>query len=389
MTETNKLYHRDAYLREFCATVLSCAPHTDGLFAVVLDQTAFYPEGGGQPADHGALGVACVVDVQLKDGIIFHYTTAPLHVGEVVQGNIDWARRFDHMQQHTGEHIVSGIIKSRFGFDNLGFHMGRESVVLECSGLLDDAQLQELEAAANETVCLNGEVRAWFPRPEELARLTYRSKKEIAGDVRIVDAAGADVCACCGTHVARTGELQLVKFIGVTRHKNHTVIEALFGGRALADYNKKHAALARLSAFYSAPPLEVPARAEAERAAWEQSALVHARVQQALFEAEAALCPAGQAAVRFCEGLSPDGARRYACALAAACPAALVFGGQEGAYCCALASHAADMRPVGAALAARLNGKGGGKPELWQGRVACTHGQAEEVAPRILAEAEL
>ena len=389
MAATSKLYHQDAYMREFCATVLSCAPCENGLFMVVLDQTAFYPEGGGQPADHGALGAARVVDVQLDGDTIFHYTTAPLHVGEVVQGNIDWARRFDHMQQHTGEHIVSGIIKSRFGFDNLGFHMGRESVVLECSGLLDDAQLQELELAANEIVCLNGEVRAWFPRPEELARLTYRSKKEISGEVRIVDAAGADVCACCGTHVARTGELQLIKFIGTTRHKNHTVIEALFGGRARNDYFQKHAALSRLSAFYSAPPLEVPARAEAERAAWEQSAFTSARVQQALFEAEAALCPAGQVAVRFCEGLSPDGARRYACALAQTCPAALVFGGQEGAYCCAIASHSADIRPVGAALALHLNGKGGGKPELWQGRASCTRQQADEITAQVLKEAGL
>ena len=389
MAGTKKLYHQDAYLREFCAKVLSCTPCPNGRFAVVLDETAFYPEGGGQPADHGALGPARVVDVQLQGETILHYTTAPLHTGETVQGNIDWARRFDHMQQHTGEHITSGLIKSRFGFDNLGFHMGRESVVLECSGQLDAAQLEELELAVNEVICRDGEVRAWFPRPDELAALTYRSKKEITGDVRIVDAAGADVCACCGTHVARAGEVQLAKFIDITRHKGHTVIEALFGGRALADYRKKHAALMQLSAFYSAPPLEVPQRAQAERTAWEQGALAAARVQQTLFEAEAKLCPPGRPAVRFCEGLSPDGARRYACALAETCPAALVFGGSEGAYACALASRTADVRPLGTALAAALGGKGGGKPALWQGRVACAHSDAEREAARIFSEARL
>lgn len=167
------------------------------------------------------------------------------------------------------------------------------------------------------------------------------------------------------------------------------MIEALFGGRALADYRKKHAALMQLSAFYSAPPLEVPQRAQAERTAWEQGALAAARVQQALFEAEAKLCPPGRPAVRFCEGLSPDGARRYACALAETCPAALVFGGSEGAYACALASRTADMRPLGTALAAALGGKGGGKPALWQGRVACAHSDAEREAARIFSEARL
>ena len=389
MAGTKKLYYKDAYLREFCARVLSCTPCADGMFNVVLDETAFYPEVGGQPAHLGALGAARVMDVQLQGEAVVHRTTAPLRVGETVQGNIDWARRFDHMQQHTGEHITSGIIKSRFGFDNLGFHMGRESVVLECSGQLDAAQLEELELAVNEAICRNGEVRAWFPRPDELAGLTYRRKKEIEGDVRIVDAAGADVCACCGTHVARAGEVQLAKFTGVTRHKGHTVIEALFGARALTDYFKKHKALMQLSAFYSAPPLQVPQRAQAERAAWEQSALAAAQVQQALFEAEAKLCPPGTPAVRFCEGLSPDGARRYACALAEVCPAALVFGGSEGAYACALASRTADMRPLGAALAGALNGKGGGKPALWQGRAACTRAAAESGAERIFAEAGL
>ena len=145
----------------------------------------------------------------------------------------------------------------------------------------------------------------------------------------------------------------------------------------------------QLSAFYSAPPLQVPQRAQAERAAWEQSALAAAQVQQALFEAEAKLCPPGTPAVRFCEGLSPDGARRYACALAEVCPAALVFGGSEGAYACALASRTADMRPLGAALAGALNGKGGGKPALWQGRAACTRAAAESGAERIFAEAGL
>ena len=157
----------------------------------------------------------------------------------------------------------------------------------------------------------------------------------------------------------------------------------------MADYRKKHAALMQLSAFYSAPPLEVPQRAQAERTAWEQGALAAARVQQALFEAEAKLCPPGRPAVRFCEGLSPDGARRYACALAETCPAALVFGGSEGAYACALASRTADMRPLGTALAAALGGKGGGKPALWQGRVACAHSDAEREAARIFSEARL
>lgn len=174
-------------------------------FAVQLDRTAFYPEGGGQPCDTGALGTALVTDVQEHGGVITHTVSAALPVGQTVEGRIDWARRRDHMEQHTGEHILSGTLHRLFGAENVGFHIGSPAVRMDMSVPLTAGQLAEAEAQANAVIRADAPVRCWYPAPEDLAKLTYRSKKEIDGAVRLVDAGGADLCACCGTHVSTTG----------------------------------------------------------------------------------------------------------------------------------------------------------------------------------------
>lgn len=163
MAETRKLYYENGACLQFCATVLSCVP-TDGNFAVTLDATAFYPEGGGQPADRGALGGARVLDVHEKDGVVVHTVTAPLRVGEMVQGDVDGRRRLDHMQQHTGEHIVSGIVHAQFGYDNVGFHIGAQDVTVDFSGPLTDAELADVERAANWVIWQNAPVTIAWPR---------------------------------------------------------------------------------------------------------------------------------------------------------------------------------------------------------------------------------
>ena len=185
MTETRRLYYEDVYKKEFTATVVECREQKKG-YVVILDEGAFYPEGGGQPSDVGTLGDAKVTEVHEKDGELLHYTDKALEVGARVEGEIDWARRFDLMQQHSGEHMVSGIIHEKYGYDNVGFHMGSDVITVDLNGMLDDAQLAEIEREVNERVWEDKEVVITYPDTEELKTIDYRSKKELTGQVRIV-----------------------------------------------------------------------------------------------------------------------------------------------------------------------------------------------------------
>ena len=232
MTETRRLYYEDVYRKEFTATVLECRERKNG-FAVILDESAFYPEGGGQPSDVGTLGDVKVTEVHEKDGELLHYTEQALEVGAKVEGKIDWARRFDLMQQHSGEHMVSGVIHAKYGYDNVGFHMGSDVITVDLNGMLDEAQLAEIEREVNEKVWEDKEVVITYPTEEELKTLDYRSKKELTGKVRIVDFPGADVCACCGTHVTHTGEIGMVKLLSVVKFRDGIRMEMICGKRVL------------------------------------------------------------------------------------------------------------------------------------------------------------
>lgn len=256
-----KLYYVSPYIKEFEATVVSCEKGKKG-YEVILDQTAFYPEGGGQPADTGILGGVKVLDVHEKNGAVIHYLEDALPVGGKVSGIIDWDRRFVHMQEHSGEHLVSGLIHERFGYDNVGFHMGAEEVTIDFNGLIEWDELLEIEKKANEIIWDNREIYADFPSKEELDALDYRSKKELTGEVRIVKIPGGDVCACCGTHVRRTGEIGLVKFLSMIHYKGGVRISLLCGKRAAADYEKKREEVQKISNLLSAKPSEISASVE-------------------------------------------------------------------------------------------------------------------------------
>ena len=234
MTETRRLYYEDVYKKEFTATVVECREQKKG-YAIILDESAFYPEGGGQPSDVGTLGDAKVTEVHEKDGELLHYTDKALEVGAKVEGKIDWVHRFDLMQQHSGEHMVSGIIHEKYGYDNVGFHMGSDVITIDFSGMLDEAQMAEIEAKANQIIWENQEVEIFYPSEEELKELEYRSKKELSGWVRIVRFPGADTCACCGTHVTRTGEIGMVKLLSVVKFREGVRMEMISGRRVL-DY---------------------------------------------------------------------------------------------------------------------------------------------------------
>lgn len=201
---TERIFYSDVYCRHFTAQVLSCQPRKKKGYEVVLDRTAFYPEGGGQPGDRGTLNDVTVSDTQERGEEIIHLTDQPLEVGAAVTGRLDWPHRFSLMQNHSGEHIVSGIIHRRTGGNNVGFHMGSDTITVDLDVELTAAELAEIEAEANRAVWANGVTQIFHPTAAELKELDYRSKKELSGDVRIVTFPGADTCACCGTHVSRT-----------------------------------------------------------------------------------------------------------------------------------------------------------------------------------------
>lgn len=235
---TIRLFDQDTYQREFDARVLSCEPSGDA-FAVILDRTAFYPEGGGQPADQGILDGQPVLDVREKPEGLLHILGEPLAIGAVVQGTIDWAVRFERMQHHSGEHIVSGLIKQQHGFDNVGFHMGRDAVTIDFNGQLTDAMLETLERQANQVIYQNVPVRATYPTDADLAMLDYRSKKALTGPIRIVTIPDIDTCACCGTHVRYSGEIGLIRLIKAEKYKGGTRVTLLCGAKALQDYREQ------------------------------------------------------------------------------------------------------------------------------------------------------
>ena len=255
-SQTEKLFYNNSHQKSFEATVLSCQKK-ENYYEIVLDQTAFFPEGGGQYADTGYLGDAKVLDVQEQEGQILHRTDQELPVGEKVTGQLDWELRFMKMQQHTGEHIVSGIVHERYGYENVGFHLGNEDCTMDFSGEIPVEDLQEIEFRANQAVWENLKIQILYPSKEEEKEMTYRSKIEITGQVRVVIVPGYDACACCAPHVDFTGEIGLIKLVGMQRYKGGVRVTMLCGGRAMADYALKQKQAKEISAMLCAKENEL------------------------------------------------------------------------------------------------------------------------------------
>lgn len=367
---TQKLYETDAYVQEFTATVLSCAPAQGG-YAVVLDKTAFFPEGGGQPCDLGTLGAAHVTDVHTDGTTITHTTDAPLEPGAQVTGRIDWPRRLDAMQQHTGEHILSGALHRLFGAENVGFHIGSPYVRMDTSIPLTAAQLARAEAEANAAVRADTPVHCYIPDAATLAATEYRSKKELEGPVRLVEA-GGDCCACCGTHLARTGEVGLIKIISAQHYKTGIRLAVACGQRAYDAVSAICADAEAAGRLLSAPAGSLTPAVENRQNG--ETALKQriAALQNALADAYVKAAVPGQPAVLWAEGADGDGLRRIAMAVCAdtnqvAC--ALAPGGQGTSYALA-APEGIDARALGKALNEAFAGRGGGKPAFCQGSLA-------------------
>ena len=383
MFVTRRLFDEDSHLFDFSAVVLTCEPgKTVGTWLVTLDKTAFFPEGGGQTADPGVLGGAHVLDVRVdKAGLITHTVDAPLSVEAVVDGHLDREIRMERMQCHSGEHIVSGILHRRYGFANVGFHLGADDVTLDFDGVLDRAQLDEVEDEANRIVRACVPVTAYYPSPEELAVMPYRSKLDLTEDVRIVRVGEGDevydTCACCAPHVRNTGEIGVIKLLDFIRYKGGIRIHMAAGVRALRDYRARYAAVSVIAAAMSVKQSDVltgfermSAQVEADKAVitslrrelqdMKIAALPETAGSLCLFEDEADALTMRQLlnrAVRKCGGICG------------------VFAGndQSGyAYVIGRAREDIDLCQYASAVRSALCAKGGGSSEMLQGRAAAS-----------------
>lgn len=370
MEEMNELFYRDEYAREFDAEVISCQKGKKG-YEVVLSDTAFYPEGGGQPADRGTLGQVNVLDVKRRNGEILHITDAPLEPGMTVHGVLDWERRFDHMQQHSGEHILSGVVHAQFGYDNVGFHMNDEVVTVDFNGPITWEEAMELEDKVNAYIWTDAESRELYPSEEELKAMDYRSKIELKGKVRLVEYPGADLCACCGTHVAHTGEIGLMKILSVSRHKDGVRMEMLFGGRAMKDYDRKHLLNTEFSCRLSAKPYET---GEALQRVLDEMNAMKFRMQamnERYYAMRATSIPVGEPVIFFNEpGMSVVEIRKfcdYLISTGKVKTAMIISPKDKESVNYVMGSADLNMRDVGKLLNEELHGRGGGRPEMVQG----------------------
>ncbi len=368
--KTILLYDNDSHLCRFDAVVTACEACENG-WAVELDRTAFCPEGGGQLSDVGRLGGAAVTDVQRVADRILHYTDCPFEVGETVHGELDWDRRFRHLQNHTGEHIVCGVAHNLFGMENVGFHLGPEDVTMDLDGELTREQLMEIERQANEVVFANVPVWVTYPTSEELPGLTYRSKLELTENVRLVHIGDMDVCACCVPHVMRTGEVGLIKILEAMRFRGGMRIHLKCGRDALTDYNVKYRNIQQISALFSAKQHETAEVAEQFYQQYQQEKYMVAQLKKELAHAKAQNLPETTGSLCIFEDGEPDTLREIVNIGMTKCGKICgVFSGNESdGYKYILGSRTVNLRNEAKNFNRALNGRGGGRPEMIQGSV--------------------
>ena len=375
--ETRKLYYEDCHLREFSAQVMACEETKKG-YEVILDATAFYPEGGGQACDLGTLGGVRVLDVQERGEAVVHLCDSPLSVGETVTGAIDWTRRFDQMQQHSGEHILSGLLHARFGCHNVGFHVGAGVMEVDFDAPMTLEEVLEVERRANKAVWADLPIRCWYPAPEELPTVGYRTKKDLPWPVRIVEVPGFDKCACCGVHVERTGEIGIIKVLSVAKFHQGVRIQMLCGGRAYDHLAKAYEQNRQVSQAFSAKVLETGAAALRMNEALSSEKFRANSLEKKLFAQTAENYVNCGEVLLFYSDLAPAGVRDLAEAIAQVCGGtAAVFSGVDGNYNVCLAHRGGDVRELGTAMNKALNGRGGGKPGFFQGSVRATRAEIE------------
>ncbi|MCS6827350.1 MAG: DHHA1 domain-containing protein [Caldilinea sp.] len=377
---TERLDYLNAYRQHFDAQVLAIEDRA-GVPAVLLDRTCFYPTSGGQLHDTGLLGGAPVVNVVAEEGEIWHLLAAspPFAAGERVVGEIDWPRRYDHMQQHSGQHLLSQLIHQRYGFETVSVHFGREESTLDLNTAeTPPAFLSEIEQAANELAYLGLEIRAYFVDEQEVGRLPLRRPPAVAGPIRIVEIDGYDYSACGGTHVRTTAEIVPIKLLRSERRRNQTRLTFLCGLRACRDYAEKHRLLAQTAGLFSTEMAAVPTMVQRLQAQMRELEYKHMELQKRLLSREAAtLVAAAPRAgdVAIVEYLSPDASVEMLKHMAALlreqpkCVGLLASISEDNATLVFCRSDDVQLH-IGEVLRhalAAFGGRGGGRPEYAQG----------------------
>lgn len=376
--EVRRLYYEDSHRKEFTATVTGCEAVRTG-WEVMLDATAFYPEGGGQPWDTGKLGDAAVLSVIEKGEDVVHLCDKPLAVGSTVEGIVDWDRRLDFMQQHSGEHMVSGVIHKRYGYHNVGFHMGSDVVTIDFDGVVPQEALQEIEDAVNAAVWANLPVKCWYPAREELPCVPYRRKRDLPWPVRIVEFPGVDICACCGTQVKATGEIGLVKLLSCVKFHEGVRIEMVCGKRALDMLSRAYEQNRQVSQAFSAKSGETGQAARRMNEVLAAEKFRSAGLEKRLFGYVAQGYAGKRIALHFEEGLTPNANRELCDAIADyATVAVTLSGNDQGGYSICIISRTADAKAMGADAVKVLGGRGGGKREAFQGSVKACRAEIAE-----------
>ncbi|MBQ6797448.1 MAG: hypothetical protein IJP10_05465 [Clostridia bacterium] len=377
---TVRLYDKDSHIKEFGSQVVSCVAKGE-FYETVLAETAFFPEGGGQPADTGRIDDANVLDVQIREGIIYHLTDAPLAVGSEVEGKLDWEQRLRRMQNHSGEHVVSGLVNRLYGYNNVGFHMGKDDVTMDFDGELNLEQLREIELMANRVVAENVRITARYPSPSALKRMKYRSKLDLDSDVRIVTIEGYDKCACCAPHVKRTGQIGMIKLLDFLRYKGGVRIHLQCGLDALDDYNRKYDNISRISCTLSAKQ-HLTADA-VERLVAELSdkkyELAQAKRQIAVMKASQ-LEPSDANICVFESDMPADGLREIANIGAQICGGvcAVFSGNDENGYNYVIASKDSELSGAAKSINEAVCGRGGGRGTMIQGSAKADRKTIEE-----------
>lgn len=385
LSKTIRLYDADAYQTEFEATVLACeeVEKKDGrVYQVWLDQTLFFPEEGGQSPDIGTIDGVEVLDVQIKNDVITHILAEPLTVGAMVKGVVDWQHRFYNMQQHSGEHIFSGIVHNRFGYDNVGFHLSDSIVTMDFNGVITPEEITEIEEKVNQAIIENIPVEVSYPSKEELKELDYRSKIEIEGQVRIVTIPGYDVCACCAPHVRRTGEIGSLKVMNVQSYKGGVRVSILCGFRALDAFRQKADIITELMAEFSTSQEAIIDNVKKLKGANQTMKNQLAAAKQELMEYKVSAIPEdSENAILFEADLETPVVRGVVNGLVEkfAGISAVFVGNDENGYQFIVGSKNKDCRQIAATLREKLSARGGGSDKMIQGSVAATQLQIEEL----------
>ena len=368
---TEKLYYKDSHIFSFSATVTQVTEHK-GRTALVLDRTAFFPEGGGQRADTGYIGASRVLDVHEYDGRILHFVDKVCEQGSVQDCTVDAEQRLRRMQNHSGEHIVSGIVHNKYGYENVGFHMAEDCMTIDFDGELTWQQLEEAETLANEAVRANIPIRTFFPSPQELPKMEYRSKLELTHDVRIVEIEGIDRCACCAPHVSRTGEIGVIKLLTADRHRGGVRITLVCGMDALRDFREKSENVRRISELLSVKKKDTADGVD--RILSEQARLKEKNAELAMKCARlmAASYTATDGNICVFENTLGDNAiRELVNLLAEKCAVAAVFSGDDvSGYKYIIGSVRTDLRTQTKKINSAICGRGGGRSTMIQG--SCT-----------------